>query len=521
MGGYSAAPSVPPTPSLGGGASLSRIPSPPAVLALPNAPTRTFPPSAQFPPPRPFDAGQVMGRKKLAGWDYKTMATSADLGAADDAIQAGGAGPVDQDPSAEGPSLLDLPDELIARIFEDVGFDPEFGIVARHKLPLGIICLNKRIFRLALPLSYRSLSFPDTTELQERIDGFYAWLLRTPHQRRHTRHVRFEHDPDHPVLQRAFVATFTHLQSLSFGVRSRPLHEQHLCDLICALPSLEELDLDDQRRADDPPLSLVGFRLLRDSSIQRLTVQTLSDATALLGAVGTRRLQQLEVRHRSYSPHDAEVSPLPWISSERVNYQHFLTVDAVNAIVDNLKHSDVLPHVRPVKFLGLSVDNSNSLDPPFEAAPSSWYWTALEQLLNILQPRHLRLDQMGVFPRVSRSAGSSLMATECLELIAYHTIESSRDLLRLHAFLNLFPSLTHLTLAHVDFQPDEACGNPTVDYCTLDRTSFTLRHPFLAAFFVYLRQTRILSARFRAGARALVCWRATATEDFEADMITL
>ncbi|GAA6054647.1 hypothetical protein JCM3770_002921 [Rhodotorula araucariae] len=67
--GFSTPSVAPPTPNVG--ASLSRIPSPPAVLALPNAPTRTFPPSAQFPPPRPFDAGQVMGRKKLAGWDYK------------------------------------------------------------------------------------------------------------------------------------------------------------------------------------------------------------------------------------------------------------------------------------------------------------------------------------------------------------------------------------------------------------------------------------------------------------------
>ncbi|GAA6019383.1 hypothetical protein JCM10207_001280, partial [Rhodosporidiobolus poonsookiae] len=63
--------SAPQTPVLNGGGAVSRIPSPPSVLALPNAPTRTFPPSAQFPPPRPFDAGAVMGRRKLGGWDYR------------------------------------------------------------------------------------------------------------------------------------------------------------------------------------------------------------------------------------------------------------------------------------------------------------------------------------------------------------------------------------------------------------------------------------------------------------------
>ncbi|KAI5480673.1 hypothetical protein MNV49_007600 [Pseudohyphozyma bogoriensis] len=51
--------------------TIATVPSPPTELALPSAPTRSFPPSSQFPPPRPFDAGANIGRKKLGNWDFK------------------------------------------------------------------------------------------------------------------------------------------------------------------------------------------------------------------------------------------------------------------------------------------------------------------------------------------------------------------------------------------------------------------------------------------------------------------
>ncbi|BGP41697.1 hypothetical protein JCM10449v2_005688 [Rhodotorula kratochvilovae] len=448
----------------------------------------------------------------------RLMALPLDFDKTDGAMKSGGGNTDDQDERPLGPSLLDLPDELIAHTLETVQQGGFRG--PQYELPLSMICLNKRIYRVALPLWYRSLRFPDVSGPPEHFDAFYAWLLRTSHQRRLTRHVDYEHDPEHPVLQRAFLATFTHLQGLAFCVQSSPPYEHYLWELLRALPALQKLQFDDEREYDDPApldLSSAGFRLLRDSTIKHLKVQKLSQAAALLGAVGTRRLQQLEVTGRS--AFIGEDSPLPWISSERIDCRHPLTVDAINAPVDNLQHSNIRPHVQPIKLLGLTVRDNVSFDPASGEAETS-YWAALERLLKLLRPRHLRLYNIRAFPPVSRSTDDSLGATEFLELLAMFTVKSSTDLLRLHAFVDLFPSLARLSLSYTNFQPGEADGDAARDFCALDRTTFALRHPFLAAFLGYLRTTRILHFRQYPSYAGLVCWRASATEEFEADSFT-
>ncbi|BGP41670.1 hypothetical protein JCM10449v2_005661 [Rhodotorula kratochvilovae] len=261
------------------------------------------------------------------------------------------------DTPPRGPSLLDLPDELIARIFEDVGYDTAVDQPTRIMPPPRGICLNKRIFRIVLPLWYRSMRFVDGDLCQSRVDAFCAALVRTGHHRRWTRHLDVEHDSKHPALHTALLGTFRQLRSLVYWFDDGTSAMPHLQQLLRDLPLLESLEIPDPGGMGRLPKRATAgdFRLLRDSSVTFLKVYEVQTAVVILGGPHERRLQH--VRMASGFSGDGEIPLLPWIAADRIIYKRELSTELLNDILDGLQNSDFAGQVRPLKLLALAVSN--------------------------------------------------------------------------------------------------------------------------------------------------------------------
>ncbi|BGP41656.1 hypothetical protein JCM10449v2_005647 [Rhodotorula kratochvilovae] len=415
----------------------------------------------------------------------------------------------------EGTSLLDLPDELISRIFELLrGLD----IVSADKL-----VINKRLYRLMLPIWYRWLDFPIPNHWEQ--DKFYGHLISDEHLLDHTHHVLFAYNAMYPNIQVSVLKKFAHLRTLTIMVYRedgmRPNVDEHLCGLLRALPSLQELYHDDDRV---PPRSapIADFKLLRDTSVTRLHVTTVESALALLGSQGyrsTRRLEELVVEG-SGSPSYLR-STLLWLVSDRLVLREALDLPILEGIVDELKRLNRESPLLPLKYLELkmygTVGNGELGVQPY----ATQYWSSLSHLLPLFTPRHLCLTDVRGLPAIEDSA-EAFPSVEILEVESDELyIERSSDHARLCCLIDVFPSLTHFTVHCVYLERELESGDGLYDFCTLSSRKFRSQHPIFAAFIAHIKDTPIVSFHLFHKKYALVCWRAAATEDFKADMITL
>ena len=231
----------------------------------------------------------------------------------------------------KGTSLVDLPDELISHIFELAERLAEF--------PVDMLVINKRLYRLILPIWYHTLDFPIPDDGEE--DEFYAHLISDEHHRAHTRHIILAYDRGLPNVQMSLLGKFAQLRAIEITVESegddRDLADYHLCSLLRSLPSLQKLCYDDERV---PPRSAPfhDFHLLGDTSVTRLQVTTVETALALLGSQGhrnTRRLEELVVEG-SGSPSYLR-STLLWLVSDRLVLREALDLPMLEGITDELK----------------------------------------------------------------------------------------------------------------------------------------------------------------------------------------
>ncbi|BGP41657.1 hypothetical protein JCM10449v2_005648 [Rhodotorula kratochvilovae] len=415
----------------------------------------------------------------------------------------------------KGTSLLDLPDELISRIFE---------LAERlAKFPVDMLVINKRLHRLILPIWYHTLDFPDAWV---NMDEFYAHLIEDEHHRAHTRHIIFAYDRGLPNVQMSLLGKFAQLRAIEITVESegddRDVADDRLCSLLRSLPYLHKLCYDDERI---PPRSAPfdDLDLLGDTSVTRLQVTTVETVLALLGSQGhrnTRRLEELVVVEGSRSPSFLR-STLPWLVSDRLVFRKNFGLPILEGIIDELKRLNRESPLLPLKYLELKMYGSTRLLSRDVRPVATQYWSGLSQLLPLVTPRHLCLSNVRGLPAIEDSA-ETFFSVEVLEVATNGLhIERSSDHDRLCCLIDVFPSLTHLDLHDVYLDHEEEANDGMYDFCTLNSRRFRSQHPVFASFIAHIKDTRIVSFRLFQDTYALVCWRATAREDFKADMITL
>ncbi|GAA5838923.1 hypothetical protein JCM9279_003901 [Rhodotorula babjevae] len=467
---------APPAPSMNGGSSLSRIPSPPSVLALPNAPTRTFPPSAQFPAPRPFDAGQVMGRKKLT---------------------------VLAEPTSS-PSLLDLPDELLFLIFEYAHEDED-----EYGRRLELIRVNRRIYALARPVALAQVVAPLSGHFahpDHLVDNFFGLLSRQAPCYGHIKSIYIGW-VNAPILLGNLLVACPALESLFVGneLKETDVMPSRVLRILPELKSLFTLSLDGPFSLGDPTFDL------RTTTIRRLSITR--EHKVLLADGKGEHLEQLDL----WDPR-LEGCTVPWSSLKVLSLHGSATGDGT--LEDGASVLPALEEVArsgpvPLKRFELQLDTAQEDNERSRSA----YYRFMYAVVRLAKPRSVHLSLYACPPFLA--GNESFPSVFNLDLKVGEGFLFSTEFLPVFAsFLSHFPSLVALRL-QTDYPTSPIARQSFFADCiTLSPAAFALRHPPFSALLTFLRTTDVLRFDFchNNNRRSLRSTRSSRTEAYELEV---
>ncbi|GAA5912779.1 hypothetical protein JCM6882_000421 [Rhodosporidiobolus microsporus] len=408
-------------------------------------------------------------------------------------------------------SLLDLPDELLASIFDQVWQslrpkedDDHVGIL----VPLEHVLVNKRIFAVARPLWFRHLTTPDDYDDH---DSFLSSLLKRRELHPVIQSLHTEHPWHFPVLHSTIIGLLSNLSSLTISFDCAA-GDNDASDFIptCFTDTLKSLDnLRHLRILCFPGVEDDDFKLAHClPSLRDLDVEGQLAAENLLSD-GAPHLEGLTL----WTEDVAEV-PVPWKTLKR------LTLKPREDVVD--EPDEVLHALKtalPIQRLVLDFPATRRVGD----VTHLFHRPHLYKLLELLQQSHLeRLDLTHVDELEWDGTDVQLPSLKVLSLKGNLRVYEKKNLVSLQHFLSMFPSLTTLLIEGFSFSPSTT--PQTVDtFAHLPAVSLAAKHPHLFSFLFILRSSAVLEFCLRGvGETREVRWtRSEEAQEFARECWTL
>ncbi|GAA5898297.1 hypothetical protein JCM6882_000123 [Rhodosporidiobolus microsporus] len=409
-------------------------------------------------------------------------------------------------------SLLDLPDELLASVFDQVWEslrpkqnDERVGIL----VPLSHILVNKRIFAVARPLWFRHLTTPDDYDDHDR---FLSNLLRRRdlHPLVHSLHTEY---PDQfPALHSSVIGLLSNLSSLFISFENSAGDNDAvdylptcLTDMLRTLNKLQRL-----RVIAWAGLENEDFHVVRNlNSLQHLDIDGLDMPPDLLSG-GASQLTMLTIR--------SSILPVvPWASLKRLALRPYAgEIYAPDQLIESLEA--VGQNQLPLQHLVLAFSGTFETDEESFA----FHRGRFAKILELLQQAHLeRLDLADVYELKWEAAVIRVPSLKVLSLKGVLLIHGKNDLAHLNNFLSMFPCLRALHLEGFTFTPGPARAASALS--SLSPVSLAIEFPHLFSLLFLLRSTKVLEFRLRGyGEAREVRWtRNEETEEFARECWTL
>jgi hypothetical protein len=144
--------------------------------------------------------------------------------------------------TAQPVSLLDLPDELLATIYDQLYHSLRSSAESSPVgvcVPLSKLLVNKRIFNIAQPLFFQHLAFPTDPYAGQTSDEFTAKVLQLPKERSDlitSAQVELSHEC--PAVQMTALASLHNLEHLVFDTNSADYVPMYVTDALKKLKKL-------------------------------------------------------------------------------------------------------------------------------------------------------------------------------------------------------------------------------------------------------------------------------------------
>ncbi|GAA5898279.1 hypothetical protein JCM6882_000119 [Rhodosporidiobolus microsporus] len=404
-------------------------------------------------------------------------------------------------------SLLDLPDELLASIFDQVhhSLRPEEDSQAEGLLvPLEHILINKRIFAIVRPLWFQSLASPWR---RPRVDAFLASILAERETCWFTKSLYIDYAYAFPDLQMSAVRCLHQLTSLTICCPGAVDDDDddtfpvRVTDGLKSLRNLRHLRIIGPADIEDKELSLE-----RDlPSLRSLDIDNIDLMRQLLSPGGSR-ITTLFLR----SIRIAGCS-LPWHALETIRICEEAEYDddpeAFLSSLENAVETEI-----PLRQLAIEFRCSATLP---DGNLNRFNITHLRKLLDILpatqlEALDLRLDEM-----LGEWTPGEFQITSVYHLVlrASTRLSAANNLATLCAFISFFPCAISLHLHDFYFSGTDGQADAL---SALSPADTALQYPHLVAFLAVMRDTSILSIRYRGSEekREMRWTRGTVEEEF-------
>ncbi|BGP49839.1 hypothetical protein JCM10450v2_005744 [Rhodotorula kratochvilovae] len=388
------------------------------------------------------------------------------------------------DSPPKGPSLLDLPDELVTLIFRFVYVLERDEARTGTAAPLKRIRVNKRTFSLAYPVFLEHIGFPLLHALSA--DVFLGGLLQHSRHMTNVKSVKIHNVNRYQNLIAGVLVSFTTLRSLEFA--DKLAIPACVTSAISQLTNLQSLRLTGDSTFEDRRFTLAN------TTIRQLT-GTMSGAVQQLLGIGTSTtLEVLELQ-----------------TSDIGVLDRFLRSIMPLFVVDSPTHNS---KARSLRAFELAMDDKQ---PSMQ--PHADRYKFLFNFLALAEPGIIKLSHISKCPILR--ANESFPFVRHLVLQGYAPLFSSNNLEALYSLLSRFPFLTHLTLTSFPFH--DTRYTLVSDYVDLPYAAFVMRYPIFAALLAFLRTTTILHFEYEPQTELLKLrgTRASTDEDLGVEVIRM
>ncbi|GAA5837294.1 hypothetical protein JCM9279_005643 [Rhodotorula babjevae] len=408
------------------------------------------------------------------------------------------------EPTSRATSLLDLPDELLADIFQAV-YDSESDNI-RHSDQTFFIRICKRIYNLALPIwmSHVELRMPSTpgavTNLVNNVrSSAYAKAKDV---------VIFCSLQGLPSSVADVLISFPNVKSLRFDTIATPdadgMIPLRASNVLTMMRSLNQLELDPDVSFEDQAFDL------RTTSVRVLVLDTIDHTMLRHGRGGG--LDTLIID--SYT---LEGCAVPWCTLRTLRLRGGAEgiIEGVATILPSLETAVGSGPV-PLNTFELAIEGHVFPAGFDDVAHRSEQYQVMYTVLQLAKPQVLRVAHVLYSPLGPPARVGPFSSVVKLDLEAdISLVDLCRSLdAGLVAFLRLFPSMTDFYLA--------CSGHPNslvADYIDMSPATFSARHPSFAGLVVLLKTTLVLRFEYRSAVEPLFLryTRATADDDFTAE----
>ncbi|GAA5838777.1 hypothetical protein JCM9279_003859 [Rhodotorula babjevae] len=413
-------------------------------------------------------------------------------------------------------SLLDLPGELVSRVFKSVyeleRDDKRIGVAVTFER----IRISRRIYSIAYPLWLERLRAPNSGgSFDSFLGGMDEFLGAMVAASTHWQHIRTLDIPDSgevPALVASLIRALPALEHVALVVPRAPPYQ--VIDALVAQRSLRRLTL---RGRNNMP---AGF-ILSETSVRHLSTEIggelFNDDKGVL-------LDEIELPVISIVPFAANI---PWRSLSSLR----LPGSGGCALRDGMRARPALDVAAdagplPLETFELAIDHEDA--DPLDVRGHQRRYDFLFAVLARAKPSRVRISRMQMRPPRMPAAAEAFPSVRTLAIEGLLDLTSAASLGFFAALLARFPSLTSLILQDFAFHSAHSKRLPS-HFLDLPRALFGIRYPTFAALHALVRSTRVLTFEFHPALplfpapeyRFLRCTRSSSEDDFTAETFGL
>ncbi|GAA6048316.1 hypothetical protein JCM3770_000945 [Rhodotorula araucariae] len=430
------------------------------------------------------------------------MVAGADVDSTDEVIKAGRSTTSDQDKLSNGTSLLDLPDELISRIFD-----------------LPRVC--KRLHAIAAPHRYRAVEFPEIFDdpfdlsdegshvrdmaLASDMDKCCATVVGRKEALAYVRNVNFGSTRAPPLTRLEILASSTHLRSFRITIEDESFWtseaDERLVRLLRALASLDTLGY------DEPSKGLLDLPDELLTVIFRYIYILERDEKRTGTAVTLDRIRINKRIRRIAFP--LFLDHLHFPSFMRKNTSSDTCFGGLAAVSRN--------EPLPLATFELGMHSSFEVGTPEYDERQAVRLRLLHTVLVLADATQLVLTGFASLPFFY--AAEVFPSVRRLDLQGSAELWLTDNLEGIRSLLGCLPRLDQLALTSFFFHAENT--TLVAEYGQLPFAAFGLRYPAFAALLTFVRTTSVLDFQYKPEwpPVELRCTRASRDDDFDAEVI--